>query len=133
MPSADGNLNRDTEFYATGYKPVFKRNIIYLYTRNKNMSAILVRIPKFYTTHLMRDHYADLFARALKNFINQIYKNIQTAVTEETTAVYSNRTNMTEPAVTNVMPNSSSILSVPSKYLIVAVAVCVYDTHFTLY
>ena len=81
----------------------------------------------------MRDHYAGLFARAMKNFINQIYKNIQTAVTEERSAVYSNRTNMTESAVTNVMPNSSSILSVPSKYLIVAVAVCVYDTHFTLY
>ena len=92
IPSDSIDQSRGINIKYGGYKHSYRFNVIFRYSINKNMSAINVIIPKFYTTKLMRDHYADLFARGLKEFLNQEYKDEEKENTEETETLVQNTT-----------------------------------------
>ena len=120
IPSDSIDLAMGIGQYAKGYKYKYRFNLIYSYTINYNISAIKAYIPLFYTTSLMRNHYADLFARALKEFLNQEYKSEAMAFstdtsdfnTSEITAAVTDPTAEASTSVTLNIVNSLLVISI---------------------
>ena len=98
-----------------------KNNLYFKYTIKKNMSAIQVSIPHFFTTTLMREYYADLFARALNDFLQQEYTSEDVEHTEETETSVLNTTMLMN---TTVQASRATILS--GFYLYIKISLVIF-------
>ena len=87
IPSDSIDMNRGisiSEKYSQGYESYRRSSPRFRYTIKKNMSAIFIKIPYFYTLPAMREYYTDVFARALNDFLQQEYTSEVVEHTEET-------------------------------------------------
>ena len=128
IPSNSIDMSRGIRFeqYTEGYKFKNRYHLYFRYTFKKNMSAIQIRIPHFFTTTLMREYYADLFARALKDFLQQEYTSEDVEHTEETETSVVNTTMLMNITVHAASFTNLSRFSWHYYFLLVISLFCIF-------